>query len=241
MVIVAPGTFLMGCDGEIGAPCTSSSVPHREIDTGQFAIDVVEVTNEEFSVFLNDNENRCEGFDCIVEEDPDVQINHIANRWAPKALKGTLPVIEVTWYGARVYCAWASKHLCSEAEWEKAARGEDGRDYPWGEDEPTCTLAQMSGCNFSTIDVGTTQGRSPYGAIDMAGNVSEWVRDCRIYGFFKKAPERNPLASKKGCRYRRVRGGRWNRSPSSALYRSYSNARNTDYGNGFRCARSSGG
>jgi polyhydroxybutyrate depolymerase len=84
----------------------------------------------------------------------------------------------VTWENANRYCQWAGRTLADEAQWEKAARGWDGRKYPWGNDEPNCFLANYTGCYPDTMPVGSLPaGASPYGAMDMAGNVWEWVAD----------------------------------------------------------------
>jgi len=94
------------------------------------------------------------------------------------------PVDCMWWNSAGNFCAWAGKRLCSESEWEKAARGTDGRKYPWGNETATCEYAVMNdgsgqGCGTEgTMAVGSKPaGASPYGALDMAGNAMEWVED----------------------------------------------------------------
>jgi len=231
MVTIPAGPFLRGNPEGVGR---ADEWPQRSIILDAFAIDQVEVTNERYLAFVAASGHR-----------------HPPNPYGTGSLlsaKGIerLPVVQVTWYDAKAYCAWAKKRLPTEAEWEKAARGPDGRKFPWGNETATSERA-----NFdreweeeNTLrPVGALpQGDSPYGVKDLSGNAREWVQDWYDAHYYEEAPARNPRGPEKGI-VRSIRGGSWH-SPVAditASARGRGGFALQTHGTGFRCAKSTGG
>jgi formylglycine-generating enzyme required for sulfatase activity len=124
------------------------------------------------------------------------------------------PIVNVSWVDAKAYCDWARVSLPTEAQWEKAARGVDGRKYPWGNewDPGKCVNSVGGNRPGSTTSVGSIlSGASPYGVLDMAGNAWEWCADWYDPNYYKMAPERNPTGPPSG-QFRALRGGSWGNS-----------------------------
>ena len=166
MCVVPAGPFCMGC---VDNQCGSDEYPYHEVDVPAFEIDKYEVTVSQYGACVNAGACTAPGTGSYCN-------------WG-KSGKEDHPVNCIDWNQAKAYCEWAGKRLCSESEWEKASRGTDGRIYPWGNEEPTCDYCVMDeggyGCGTdSTWSVGSKPaGASPYGALDMSGNVWEWVED----------------------------------------------------------------
>jgi len=222
MVYVPAGEFIMGSHQR------SNEQPVHAVYLDAFYIDKTEATNAQYRACVEAGLCRaptiCDWGEPTYE-DPS-KIDH--------------PVVCVSWNDAKAYCEWAGKRLPTEAEWEKAARGTDGRTYPWGEGID-CDRAQYSGCGGQTVPVGSKpKGGSPYGALDMAGNVWEWVADWYDSGYYSRSPERNPLGPDSG-ELRVLRGGSWVYIPTSVrcAIRDWYIPDKRSSGVGFRCVRGS--
>jgi formylglycine-generating enzyme required for sulfatase activity len=224
----------------------SDEQPVHTVYLDAFYIDKYEVTNAQYAALLSAMGNQEEGgWFWYLGRGQDARIRQVGGTWQAEAGYKDHPVVDVTWYGARAYCAWAGKRLPTEAEWEKAARGTDGRTYPWGDQAPDCSRANFVWldvpCVSDTSRVGSyPSGASPCGALDMAGNVDEWVNDWYQNDYYAVAPYRNPPGPADGS-YKIARGG-----TSQMSARGIGAARRTYYtllpgnpGLGVRCAASS--
>lgn len=172
MVQIPGGPFTMGRDDG-----PANERPAHEVFVQTFHIDRNLVTVAEFAPFVQaKGPTGPQGEMYLDVYDSD---NHIQQRdgvWIPDKDFELHPVGEVSWFGAMAYCQWRQKRLPSEAEWEKAARGTDGRLYPWGKEAPRPELAFFGGFRGQTVPVGLhPKGASPYGVLDMAGQVWEWT------------------------------------------------------------------
>ena len=204
MVLVPGGDFLMGSDSTV-----SNQRPLRTVFLDSFLIDRYEVTNSEFSAFLNSKGAEDGSGTLYVNlEGRVLRIVEAEGVFAPTTSADfDQPVVHVTWTGAQAYCTWAGGRLPTEAEWEKAARGTDGRIYPWGNDPPSPGLLNYNKNIKRPTDVGSyPRGVSPYGSFDLAGNVFEWVADYYQADYYGEAPNVNPLGPDSGV-FRVIRGG----------------------------------
>ena len=216
MVLVPAGEFLVGSNES-----NDEKPPHR-VYLDAYSIDKYETTNALYKRFM----------DATGPPAPSDWTNSRFNEL-------NQPVVGVSWHDADAYCKWAGKRLPTEAEWEKAARGTDGRKYPWGEQWDASRANSTESKLGKTAPVGSyPSGASPYGAQDMAGNAWEWVADWYDSTYYKNSPERNPKGPDSGTS-RVLRGGSWGRY---AIYlrsasRSYSTPDKRFSDIGFRCAR----
>jgi len=219
MVYVPAGQFLMGSE-----MYQNDEKPSHKVTLKAFFIDINEVT---FAEYL-----KCPG--CHRP-----RFGKAAGKNWPK-MQPNWPVVGINWEDADKYCRWKKKRLPTEAEWEKAARGNSGNPYPWG-DELDCRHANYVKCGIGhPVDVGSyPPGRSPYGALDMAGNAQEWVADWYDPMYYKNAPNADPPGPATGTK-KVLRGGSFDYA-SQALRTSYRYAdysKNDDTSYGFRCAAS---
>jgi formylglycine-generating enzyme required for sulfatase activity len=172
MVRVPGGPFVMGSDNG-----PADERPAHTVQLREFEIDRVPVSNAEFARFLERfGPVAKDGARYFDWDDRDARIRRVAGTWHADSGYEEHPMVEVSWLGAGAYCQWRGKRLPTEAEWEKAARGPDGRRYPWGGSTPTKRHARFEGGWNETSPVGAHPlGAGPYGALDMAGNVWQWV------------------------------------------------------------------
>jgi formylglycine-generating enzyme required for sulfatase activity len=244
-VLVPAGQFYMGCSSDLSnIQCDSDAMPIHAVYEDAFYIDRTEITNAQFAACV-----AAGGCRAPISNSSESRSDYFTNpRYAQ------YPVVQVDWSRANAYCQWAGKRLPTEAEWEKAARGTDLRWFPWGNEPPTCAranfnyLPEQGGpgvCFGDTITVGLfAMSASPYGALDMMGNVREWVSDLYDKHYYPYSPYYNPQGpsyTDKGEHL--VRGGSWHdhidlgintwvRLDESETYH-YDEI-------GFRCARSAG-
>ncbi len=243
MVPVSAGPFMMGST-------MAQESPVHQVALSAYSIDAHEVTNAEY--------RRCESAGGCT---PPVVLDSFSGRdpYYTATMYASHPVVAINWSQATAYCTWAGKRLPTEAEWEKAARGgcemvapaacgaEDQRTYPWGDGAPFCSLANFNpgaACVGDTDAAGTrVTGDSPYGAHNMAGNVSEWVADWFDATYYStcaggctdpQGPSSSPLGS------RVLRGGDFSKGAGGirVASRSGDTPTNRQYEAGFRCARS---
>ena len=227
MVLVPGGEFMMGAREEYGMADKDERIIHP-VYLDAFYIDQYEITTARYAKFFQETKRPV----------PKYWSEQVLEQYARK------PVVGVDWNEAVAYCSWAGKRLPTEAEWEKAARGTDQRLYPWGNAEPNRQRANFDHCCDSNrygvlTDVGSfEEGKSPYGAYDMAGNVWEWVADWYGEGYYAKSRERNPTGPSSGEK-RVVRGGSWDSAPVyvRSSYRLKLSPTFRLDNIGFRCAR----
>jgi iron(II)-dependent oxidoreductase len=240
MVLIPAGPFLMGSDRQADRNAYPAELPQRTVYLDAYEIDKYEVTMVQYLRYVLAND-----LEPLVDW-----------KWGGvfQEAMASHPVMHVSWYDADAYCKWAGKRLPTEAEWEKAARGEDGRIFPWGNQ-----MAGLSRANFGRTGLsGPVRDRperlllyppivsvdkydnavGPYGGFNMAGNVAEWVADWYDSTYYKHGTDRNPNGPEKGT-HKAFRGGGWVDSTPSvrAAQRNGTDPNAKMNWLGFRCAR----
>lgn len=214
LIYVPAGEFLMGYQG---SDAEEDEGPEHMVFLDGFWLYETPVTNSQYRQCILDE--RCSG---NLSRFPD----------------DDYPAVRVDWFQAFDYCDWVGARLPTEAEWEKGARGTDGRLFPWGDQSPTCLLANFKGCYGNQVtQVGQfPEGVSPYGALDMLGTVWEWVSDWYAVDYYAYSPYANPTGPSEG-EFKVQRGHSFE---SNQVYlriadRGRSNPASDDYRKGFRC------
>ena len=241
MVRIPAGWFLMGSDKKVDRSAYQPEFPQRKVYLDAYDIDKYEVTTVQYLKFV-----------LATDRPPLLDWQYDGGNFQESM--ASHPVMHVSWHDADAYCKWAGKRLPTSAEWEKAARGEDGRIYPWG-NQP----AGLSRANFGRTGLsGPVRDRperlllyppiisvdkyenavSPYGIYQMSGNVAEWTADWYDPNYYKTAPDRNPKGPERGTQ-KAFRGGGWVDSTPSVRPAQRNGADPTMKMNwlGFRCAR----
>ena len=233
MVLIPPGSFTMGTND--GLP---NERPEHTVTLDVYYIDLYEVTMTRYGAFL------------------EAKHRDSPPTWDEEAATavGDRPAVGIKWTDAAAYCQSAGKRLPTEAEWEKAARGADGRRYPWGHMQPFVDIANYnrgvwvseaitlvpveSGLEGMSVRHGLKEGgKSPYGLFHMAGNAAEWVADWYDREFYQKSPDKNPSGPSNGEK-RVIRGGSWADLPAAlrVTARFSADPEFEDRTIGFRCA-----
>jgi len=233
MIFIPAGPFTMGSND--GLP---NERPEHTVTLDAYYIDQYEVTAGRYQQFIESAQRN------------------LPPTWDEEAAQtmSNLPAVGMTWTDAAAYCKWASRRLPTEAEWEKAARGTDGRRYPWGHMQPFVDIANYnrgvwvsdaitlvpvnSGQEGMSVRHGLKEGgKSPYGLFHMAGNAAEWVADWYDREYYLKSSEKNPTGPQQGERHV-LRGGSWADLPPALRVTARFSAE-PDYEDrtiGFRCA-----
>lgn len=243
MLLIPAGEFTRG--SEAGFP---DEVPVHSVYVDDFYLDKLEVTNQDYKACVDDG--VCappRRTDCCTEA-PGGYVAWPDYFGNPEF--DLHPVIFISWFDARDYCEWRGARLATEAEWEKASRGTDGRMYPWGNEDPSPELLNYTwpwpGGEYEERPLYTTspvgsypEGASPYGVLDLAGNVYEWVYDRYAEDYYEVTPYENPTGPTVG-EFRVTRGGSFFnqafRNRSANRNNAYIPAESVHFDGGARCA-----
>ena len=227
-LIVPAGPFTMGCNDDDDDQCDADERPAHEVHLDAFAIERTEVSVAQYA-------------ECVTAG----ACTAPSSAWSAcnwgRAGRDNHPVNCLDFEAGQAFCAWRGWRLPTEAEWEKAARGTDRRIYPWGNEPPSCDRVNGAGCAFDTTPVGSMPaGASPYGVLDLAGNLLEWVSDGYDESYYSVSPAQNPTGPSESVA-RVARGGSYYGFPRylrTSIRDRYYVPYEGDYIVGVRCARS---
>lgn len=242
MVLVPAGEFVMGSDKKVDRLAYRSELPQRRVYVDSFEIGKYEVTALEYLKFV-----------LATDRQPQLDWRYDGGNFQESMAHH--PIMHVSWYDADAYCKWAGKRLPTEAEWEKAARGEDGRLNPWGNQPAGLSRVNLGRTGLSgpvrdrperllmyppIIAVDKYENSvSPYGLHQAMGNVAEWVADWYDQDYYKVGPNRNPQGPETGTQ-KAFRGGGWMDSTTTmrVAMRNGTDPNTRINWMGFRCAKS---
>ena len=246
MVYIPAGKFLMGSqptDGAVGIQVGVDELPQQKVYVKGFFIDQYEVTNAQYYEYVK----ATGGYVPATWDFTQHPLGKQGEKWpvgVPPPGEEDYPVTDTDWYDAKAYCEWAGKRLPTEAEWEKAARGTDGRFFPWGNEfDPGKANTLESALGWATAVGSYPENVSPYGVYDMIGNVAEWVDDW-YHPYAGSTLTRNAFG-----KHPVLRGGSWatsvypfaraaGRLPFEQLPLNERNDQwHTGFDKGFRCAK----
>lgn len=265
MKLINGGFFQMGADADsLKDECDrfregcepdwfTASEPVHTVLLGRYYIDIHEVTNETYAIFLNESGTDCNEKPCLDPEQNQLVLT--GPTYSAEADTALLPVVGITWYGAAAFCEWRGGRLPTEAEWERAAAWDEinsqSRRYPWGDEfdgslvnfcDETCEQQQANadyndGFAEAAPVASFADGQSPAGLSNMAGNVWEWVADWYSPNYYAQSPESDPKGPEVGDQ-KTVRGGSWYDTGNftASAIRFPSPPDNADRTIGFRCA-----
>lgn len=227
-VFVPAGEFVMGASTS-DSWAEEHEFPQHAVTLDAFWFDQHEVTNGQYAL--------CVATGACVE--PLNFTSLTRNEYYGDKRFENYPVLYVEWDQASVYCRWVGGSLPTEAQWEKAARGTDGRVYPWGNQLPSEGLMDLTQVDADTTEVCSfPDGNSPYGVCDMAGNVWEWVNDWYDAEYYRSSPTMDPQGPESGD-HKVIRGGSWFLGPGFvwSSMRGGGDPHHGGYSLGFRCVR----
>lgn len=244
MMYIPASSFLMGSREDQFS--YAHERPQHEVFIDAYWIDIFEVSNAKFSHFVDQT-----GYETQAEKQGYSYMYNAQGEWdtfkgvnwrhpmgAGSIYYDELPVTHVNYYDALAYCSWVGGRLPTEAEWEKAARGDDGRIYPWGNDFYPAYLQSDGNSGPTNVDR-FPEGASPYGIFNMAGNVFEWTSDWYGPDYYEYSPGENPQGPSEG-EFKAIRGGAWTNSAKHVRtpHRDISMPDRMNHLLGFRCVMS---